>query len=99
VFNRDAFRGQSPSENTALSEQLSGLNQGFDLELNQYNKDIDTENVYRKYDSIKRDNNLTDDLMRQYIELAGKSDEEIAQSVTNSPEEFRAIFKGLLMRA
>lgn len=98
LFQTPAFRGQTPEENTALAQQLESINTGSASELERYNQEIQQANLNREYDAVLQANSLTPQQMNEYIDLAQKSDAEIAARVQNDPEEFRAIFGRLPKR-
>lgn len=104
IFQTEPFRGQTPGENSALANQLSKTNLGYDKELGAYNQEMQAENTRRgnqaTYDTLAKSNNLTNEQMNKYIGLAGLSDDELASQlrtnrIGNTPEEFRKIFGGL----
>ena len=104
IFQTRPFRGQTPGGNTALANQVSQTNLGYDKELGVYNQEIQGENDRRGnkayYDSVMGANDLTSENMNKYIGLVGLSDEELTSQlrtnrIGNTPEEFRKVFGNL----
>ena len=96
LFRTPAFRGQTPEENTKLANLLSELNKGYDQRLSQYDSDIASQNLSRRYKSVQEANKLSTQQMNEFIALAKQPDANISARVTNSPAEFRNIFKDLI---
>ena len=98
VFSLDAFRGQNPNENTKFAGAISDVNKGFDQELSSFNTEFDALGPRREYDSVMSANKINLNQMNEYINLAQMDDAAISAKVSNSPEEFRNIFKHLKIR-
>lgn len=99
IFQSRPFRGQTPGDNSALGNQLSKTNEGYDLELGEYNREIQSENDRRGnaaiYNGLMSANDLSTEQMTEFMELAqGGDDAAIAKRVAN-PEEFKRLFGNL----